>query len=114
MRILSVFMLDPASARQPNAEEIQRMVAHIDGLRQRGILIDTGGVEDGALELRVTRKNGKDTVTDGPFTEAKEVVGGYALLEVSGRDEAIELTRQFLDVAGKHDGTCVLHEVTSA
>lgn len=66
----------------------------------------------GRLELRYSRKNGKDTVTDGPFTEAKEVVGGYALFEVKDRDDALAFTRRFLDVAG--DGTCELHEVSTA
>jgi hypothetical protein len=81
-------------------------------LKSKGVLIDTGGAMDGSLELRYARKNGKDTVTDGPFTEAKEVVGGFALFEVTDREHALALTRRFLDVAG--DGTCELHEVTSA
>jgi hypothetical protein len=88
------------------------MGALIEDLRKKGNLIETGGAMDGMLELKYERKNGKTTVTDGPFAEAKEVVGGFALLEVADRDEALELTRQFLDVAG--DGTCYLHEVSVA
>ncbi len=61
--------------------------------------------------MKIARKAGGYTITDGPFTEAKEVVGGFALLEVSGRDEAIALTRRFLDLVG--DATCHLHEVTA-
>jgi hypothetical protein len=76
------------------------------------VLIDTGGAMPGSLELRYSRKNGKDSVIDGPFTEAKEVVGGYALFEAGNRDDALAFTRRFLDVAG--DGTCELHEVSSA
>ena len=45
-------------------------------------------------------RNGKVTVTDGPFTETKEVIGGFALIDVKSKDEAIEWTRRFLDVAG--------------
>jgi hypothetical protein len=52
---------------------------------------------------------GKVTVTDGPFTEAKEVIGGYALLKADSREEVIEHTRRFLDVAGQ--GTCQIHEL---
>jgi hypothetical protein len=49
------------------------------------------------------------SVTDGPFTEAKELAGGYALLEVTGRDVAISWTDRFLSLLGT--GTCYLHEV---
>jgi hypothetical protein len=88
------------------------MTSFIDELRAKGSLVDTGGALDGSLELRMMRRNGRDTIVDGPFAESKEVVGGYALFEVTDRDEAIELTRRFLDLVG--DGTCELHEVTSA
>ncbi len=91
---------------------MQQMGELIVEMKSKGVLIDTGGAMEGSLELRYSRKNGKDSVTDGPFTEAKEVVGGYALFEVGNRDEALAFTRRFLDVAG--DGTCELHEVTSA
>jgi hypothetical protein len=64
----------------------------------------------GSLEMKIARRGGTYTVTDGPFAEAKEVVGGFAPLEVSGRDEAIALTRRFLDLVG--DATCQLHEVS--
>lgn len=86
------------------------MARLIAEMKSKGILIDTGGVMDNSLELRYTRKNGKDTVTDGPFTETKEVIGGFALMEVANRDEALEWTRRFLDLVG--DATCELHEVT--
>jgi hypothetical protein len=112
MRILSIFTLDPASFTPPSQEKIERMGTLIEDLRKKGNLIETGGAMDGMLELKYTKKNGKTTVVDGPFAESKEVVGGFALLEVSGRDEALELTRQFLDVAG--EGTCFLHEVSVA
>jgi hypothetical protein len=49
--------------------------------------------------VRIT-DDGKFTVTDGPFTESKEVVGGYAIIDVSSKEEAIEWTKRFLEVAG--------------
>jgi hypothetical protein len=112
MRVLSIMKLDPASIKQPSQEDIQKMDVLIEEWRAKGWLIDTGGVWPGSLEFRMTRKNGKDTITDGPFTESKEVVGGFALLEVADRDEAIALTRRFFDIAG--DATCELHEVNPA
>ena len=111
MKILSIWSFDPAVKQPPTSEQMQQMGELIVELKSKGVLIDTGGAIDG-LELRYSRKNGKDSVTDGPFTEAKEVVGGYALFEVGNRDEALAFTRRFLDVAG--DGTCELHEVSTA
>jgi hypothetical protein len=49
------------------------------------------------------------TVTDGPFTEAKEVIGGYALLKASSKEEIVEHTRRFLGVAGQ--GTCEIYQL---
>jgi hypothetical protein len=111
MRILSIWTYDPASKQAPAQDDIEKMGALIAEMQSKGILIDTGGAMQGALEMRYARRNGKDTITDGPFTEAKEIVGGFALMEVADRDKAIEWTRRFLDVAG--DGTCELHEVST-
>ena len=98
--------------RAPTQEDMEKMGALIVEMKAKGVLVDTGGVSPGPLHLKVARKNGKDTVTDGPFAESKEVVGGFGLLEVSDRDEALHWTRRFLDLVG--DATCELHEVTSA
>jgi len=112
MKVLSVMTHDPTAASgPPTQEEMENMGALIAEMRGSGVLIDTGGRMPNMLELTVVRKNGKTTITDGPFTEAKEVVGGYALLEVKDRDDAIALTNRFLDVIG--GGTCHLHEVES-
>lgn len=111
MKILSIFTLDSTTAQPPSQPNIERMEAFIAELRSKGALIDTGGVMDGLLELQVTRKGADYTVTDGPFTESKEIVGGYALLEVADREEAIDLTQRFLDIVG--DAKCHLHQVSS-
>jgi hypothetical protein len=111
MRILSVFTFDPNNAPVPSEELGQRMGALIAESRNKNILVDTGGHSPDMLELIVTRKGGRSTVVDGPFAESKEVVGGFALLEVADRAEAIEWTNRFLDVVG--NGTCSLHEVSA-
>jgi hypothetical protein len=64
------------------------------------------------LGARVRKSGDKVTVTDGPFTEAKEMVGGFAILEANSKAEAIELTRQFLKIAG--DGECELRQLYEA
>ncbi len=56
--------------------------------------------------------NGKHTVTDGPFTESKEVIGGFAILEANSKEEAIELAKNFLQVVGV--GECELRQIYEA
>jgi len=90
---------------------MERMGTLIDEFRRKGALIDTGGAIPGSLEMKIARQGDTYSITDGPFVEAKEVVGGYALLEVSGRYEPIAFTRRFLDLVG--NATCHLHEVSS-
>ena len=74
-----------------------------------GWLLATEGCLPTALGARVRRSNGKLAVTDGPFTESKEVVGGFAILKANSKEDAIELARQFLKVAG--DGECELRQL---
>lgn len=65
-----------------------------------------------ATGARVRLSNGKVTGTDGPFTEAKEVIGGLAILQANSKQEAIELVRNFLSFAG--DGECKLRQLYQA
>lgn len=75
-----------------------------------GVLKDTAGLKGTADGIRVRSTGGKLKVTDGPFTEAKEVVGGYALVEVKSKEEALQVARQFMDLHRIHwpefDGEC--------
>jgi hypothetical protein len=77
-----------------------------------GWLLSTEGCLPSTSGARVRRSSGKLTVTDGPFTEAKELVGGFAILKANSREEAIELARRFLQVAG--DGECELRQLYEA
>ncbi len=60
-----------------------------------GVLVGMGGLLPSSTGARVRLSGGKVTVTDGPFSEAKEVIGGYAIVQVSSKKEAIELARRF-------------------
>ena len=75
-----------------------------------GILKDTAGLKPTAEAFRVRSSGGKLTVTDGPFTETKEVVGGYAIVEATSNEHAREIAREFMDLHRVHwpefDGTC--------
>jgi hypothetical protein len=109
MRFISIFTHEPTN-RPPTEAEIARMGKLIEDAMKAGWLIATEGVHFGVTGVRVHKSAaGKVTVTDGPFTEAKEVIGGYALLKADSREEVIEHTRRFLDVAGQ--GTCQIHEL---
>ena len=65
-----------------------------------GWLLSTEGCLPSALGARVRMTDGKFAVTDGPFAEAKEVVGGFAIIKAASKQEAVELTKRFLKVAG--------------
>jgi hypothetical protein len=77
----------------------------VEGMKA-GWLLECEGVTFGAKGVRVHKAaSGEVTVTDGPFAEAKEVLGGYALLNAASMEEAVEHTRRFLDHVGTGEGT---------
>jgi hypothetical protein len=111
MKFVSIWKPDRAVwAAEPDEEHMVAMGRLIEELMSAGVLLDTGGVSDGGMSLRVQRSGGNVTVTDGPFAETKELVGGFAIFEVNSKDEAIALTRRFLEIAG--DGSSELHQVS--
>jgi hypothetical protein len=72
----------------------------LEEMTREGKLVSTAGLRPTSEGSRVRLRQGKLSTVDGPFTEAKEVIGGYAVLEASSREEAIELTKRFLQVHG--------------
>lgn len=102
MRFLMMHRLDERvpEAWNPSQEFIAKMGAFIQDSIDKGILITAEGVhpsEKGAL----VRKESSITVTDGPFTEAKEVIGGFALINARDRAEAVEFARQYVELFDK-------------
>ena len=109
MRFISIFTHEPLN-RPPTEAEMVAMGKLIQDAMKEGWLIATEGVSFGSTGLRVHRSGaGKVTVTDGPFTEAKEVIGGYALLKASSEEEVVRLAKRFLEVAGQ--GTCEMYRL---
>jgi hypothetical protein len=110
MRVISIFTVDRSKAGSPSQETICNMNELITEMTAAGVLVDTGGVVPTGQSLRVTAYGGAPlAVTDGPFAEAKEVLGGYAVLNVKDRAHLLEVTRRFLECAG--GGTCTAHEL---
>lgn len=108
MRFLSIYKHVETNT-PPSAEEMETMGKLVQEGFQKGWLIATEGCLPSALGARVRKENGKVTATDGPFTETKELVGGFAILKANSREEAIELARQFLSHVG--DGECELRQL---
>jgi hypothetical protein len=108
MKFLSIYMHAERNT-PPTQEEMTRMGKLIEEGMKAGWLVATEGCLPTALGARVRRSDAKLTVTDGPFTEAKEQVGGFAILKTNSKAEAIELAKQFLSLAG--EGECELRQV---
>jgi hypothetical protein len=96
----------------PSQEEMARMGKLVEEGMKAGWLLATEGCLPSALGARVRASNGKLSVTDGPFTESKEVVGGFAILRANSKQEAIRLAKDFLKVVG--DGECELRQIYEA
>jgi hypothetical protein len=68
----------------------------------QGVMLDTGGLAPSATGKSVRLRNGQLSVIDGPFTESKEVVGGFAVFELDSLDEAVNWTRRFMELHTQH------------
>jgi len=102
MRFMTLLRLDPAKAPEggPSEELMTEMGKLIEEMKNAGVLLDTGGLRPEEEGTAVHLARGKQTVLDGPFTEAKEIVGGYFVLQAKSQDEAVEWTSRFLAIHG--------------
>ena len=73
----------------PPADAVAAMMKYNEALKDAGVLITLDGLHPPSMGARVSFEGGKPVVTDGPFTESKEVIGGYWMIEVASREEAI-------------------------
>ena len=86
----------------PPAALMEAMGKFVENSMKDGILVDTGGLLPSQDGVRVRLANGKITVTDGPFTESKEVIGGWAILQTSSKAEAVRIATEFMELHRKH------------
>jgi hypothetical protein len=100
MRFLSMIRINERSGQKPSEKLMADVGKLIDEMTRSGALVNTAGLRPTAEGVRVRLSGGKIRVTDGPFTEAKEVIGGYAMFEAKSKAEAIELTKRFLEIHG--------------
>lgn len=111
MRFLSIYKTVERNT-PPSQEEMATMGKLIEEGIKAGWLIATEGCLPSKLGARVSKHDGNVTVTDGPFTESKEIVGGLAILQANSKEEVIQLTKNFLQVAG--GGVCELRQLYQA
>jgi len=100
MRYLSLIRIDENTGQQPSQRLMDEMGKLMDEMTREGTLVSTGGLRPTKEGVRVRSRHGKLSITEGPFTESKEVIGGYAILEAKSKEEALELTKRFLRIHG--------------
>ncbi|MFH9816868.1 YciI family protein [Streptomyces sp. NPDC017230] len=113
-RYLSLIRIDENDAPSggPSPELVRRMEKLMEEMTKAGVLLDTAGLTPTAQGSRVHYEGGRLSVTDGPFTETKEVIGGYSLLQAKDMAEAVERTKRFLKVHEEHwTVTCEVREL---
>ena len=108
MKFLSIYKTAERNSG-PTQEEMDRMGKLIEEGFKSGKLVATEGCLPSNLGARIRQTNGQAAVVDGPFSEAKEVVGGFAILQLDSKEEAIEYVKEFMRIAG--DGECELRQL---
>lgn len=111
MRYLMMIKHDEKYRNEPIPQGLMDAMGRlVEEKFKSGKLKDTAGLKPTADGFRVRNQGGKTSVTDGPFTEAREVVGGYAIFELASREEALKEAREFMELHRVHwpafEGVC--------
>jgi hypothetical protein len=96
----------------PSQQMMDEMGKLIGEMASAGVLLATEGCLPSGMGARVRRSNGKITVTDGPFAEPTDVIGGFALIQVATKQEAIDWTKRFIGIVG--DGESEIRQLCEA
>lgn len=99
MRFLSLVRV-AETGQVPSERLMAEMGRLMEEMTAKGILVETAGLRPTSEAVRLRNDHGRYSHTDGPFAEAREVIGGYAILEAPSMEEAIAATRRFLQVHG--------------
>ena len=111
MRFLCLYKPSQPEGAPPTQREIADMGKLVEEMMREGTLLSTEGCQSSSKGARVRLSNGKFSVIDGPFAETKELIGGFAIIEAKSKEEAVELTKRFLKVAGDGETEIrLLHE----
>jgi hypothetical protein len=96
------FLMTTTKADPPDDKLVVEMDRLVEEMTRKGVLLAAGGLDP--VGTQVTSSGGKITVTDGPFTESKETILSFALVEVRSKEEAIELAKRFWQIVGNGEG----------
>jgi hypothetical protein len=96
------FLMTTTGGSQPDEHLLAEMGRFIEELTKAGVLLATGGLDPRGTHI--TSSGGEITVTDGPFTEAKEAIVSFALIDVRSKEEAVELSKRFWKIVGDGEG----------
>ena len=86
---------DSEAGAMPDESAMHEMAAYHEELARAGVLLDASGLQPTSKGVRIKYSGGKRTVTDGPFTESKEIIAGYTIIQVKTREEGLEWARRF-------------------
>ena len=101
MRFLMLYKPGREATAPPTQKEMDEMGKFIGEMAKEGVLLATDGLQVSAKGARVRIDGGQFTVTDGPFAETKELVAGFAIVQVKSKAEAVALAKRFLEVVGE-------------
>jgi hypothetical protein len=96
----------------PDPKQVELMMKYNESLQKAGVLLELNGLFPPSAGTRVSYKNGKATVIDGPFTEAKESIGGYWIIQVKSKEEAIQWASRVPFLGEETVEVRQIHEIT--
>jgi hypothetical protein len=98
---MKFLMTYAATNRAPTSEQMMEIGKFSEEMTKAGVLLMTGGLVRPSKGTRIVYAEGKHTVTDGPYPETKELIDGFALIKVSSKEEALEMAKRFMRIAGE-------------
>ena len=115
MRFMMLYKPGHENDAPPTAEHMAEMGKFIGEMAKAGVLLATDGLQPSAHGKRVrVNEDGNFDITDGPFTEAKELIGGFAIVQARDMDAAVELAQRFLAITGEGESEIrLMHDVAA-
>jgi hypothetical protein len=114
MRFMMLYKPGKECDAPPAEHELAAVGRLIEEMAKAGVLLATDGLQSSSHGARVRITDGKLSVTDGPFAETKELIAGYAIIQVGSKEEAIEQAKRFLTIMGEGESEIRLMQDVAA
>ena len=105
---------DTEAGMMPTQELISAMMKYNEEMVKAGVMLDGNGLHRSAKGARVKFKGGKPTITDGPFTETKELIAGFSIIQAKSKEEAIEWVKRWPSIDGHGEVELEIRQVIEA